>query len=208
VSYYGADVVPPTDRGTTHLSIYAPNGDAVSLTSTINDWFGAGFRSETTGILYNDEMDDFSTPGQNGRSGYPPTIPNYIKPNKRPVSSMVPVIFTDRQGDVKLIIGGSGGARIISAVAQGIMYKTWFGDDLGSSIVRPRIHHQLFPNVVSVDPDRPLRKMLLDGLAKIGHEITYEKKPGVSALQAIYVESPRKVYAKSDPRKSGHSAGF
>jgi len=208
VSYYGADVVPPTDRGTTHLSIYAPNGDAVSLTSTINDWYGSGFRSETTGIIYNNEMDDFSTPGQNTRFGYPPTIANYIKPNKRPVSSMVPVIFTDRQGDVKLVIGGSGGPKIITAVAQGIMYKTWFGDDLGSSILRPRIHHQLFPNVVGGESDRPLRKKVLDGLAKIGHEINLEVKPEYSALQAIYVESPSKVYAKSDPRKYGHSAGF
>ena len=72
----------------------------------------------TTGILYNDEMDDFSTPGQDSRFGFPPTAANYIKPNKRPVSSMVPVILTDKQGDVKLIIGGSGGTHIITAVVQ------------------------------------------------------------------------------------------
>ena len=63
-------------------------------------------------------MDDFSTPGQNTRFGYPPTAANYIKPNKRPVSSMAPVIITDKQGDVKLVIGGSGGPKIITAVVQ------------------------------------------------------------------------------------------
>lgn len=63
-------------------------------------------------------MDDFSTPGQNSRFGYPPTPSNYIKPKKRPVSSMTPVILTDKNGDAKLITGASGGPKIITAVAQ------------------------------------------------------------------------------------------
>lgn len=208
ISYYGADIEPPTDKGTTHLSIYAPNGDAVSLTSTINDWYGAGFRSLNTGILYNNEMDDFSTPGIPTRFGYPPTKANYIKPKKRPVSSMLPVILTDKEGDVKLVIGGSGGPKIITAVAQGIMYLTWFGDDLGKAVIRPRIHHQLYPNVVGGESNRALPKYILDGLEKIGHQIHLEEKPEYSALQGVYIESPNNVYAKSDPRKYGHSAGF
>ncbi|XP_065664152.1 glutathione hydrolase 1 proenzyme [Hydra vulgaris] len=208
ISYYGAELPPPTDRGTTHLSIYAANGDAVSLTSTINDWYGSGFRSLTTGILYNNEMDDFSTPGQNTRFGYPPTAANYIKPNKRPVSSMAPVIMTDRFGDVKLVIGGSGGPKIITAVVQGIMYKTWFNDDLGQAVIRPRIHHQLIPNIVGGESNRALPQVVSDGLSKIGHELRYVVKPEYSAIQAIYIEKPGEVYAKSDPRKYGHSSGY
>ena len=80
--------------------------------------YGAGFRSLNTGIVYNNQMDDFSTNGQSTRFGYPPSKANYIKPKKRPVSSMVPVIMTDKEGDVKLVIGGSGGPKIITAVAQ------------------------------------------------------------------------------------------
>lgn len=208
VSYYGAEILPPTDNGTTHLSIFAPNGDAVSLTSTINDWYGACFRSQNTGIMYNNEMDDFSTPGVNTRFGYPPTIYNYIKPNKRPVSSMAPVILTNRNGDVKLVIGSSGGPRIITATVQGIMHATWFGFDLGNAVVRPRIHHQLLPNIIQGESNRALPKRILDGLVKIGHEISLEVKPEFSAIQAVYVDGPGKVYAKSDPRKYGHSAGF
>lgn len=209
VSFYGPELdTIPTDQGTTHLSVYAENGDAVSLTSSINDWYGAGFRSLTTGIVYNNQMDDFSTLGQSTRFGYPPSKANYIKPKKRPVSSMVPVILTDKEGDVKLVIGGSGGPRIITAVAQGIMYMTWFGDDLGKAVLRPRIHHQLIPNIIGGESNRALPKPVLDGLAQLGHSIKLEERPEYSALQAVYVESPNAVYAKSDPRKYGHSAGY
>lgn len=208
VSYYGAEIAPPIDNGTTHVSIYAPNGDAVSFTTSVNDWYGAGFRSHNTGIIYNNCMDDFSTPGQYTRFGYPPTPTNYIKPNKRPVSSMTPVILTDKNGDAKLITGGSGGPKIITAVAQGIMYKIWFGDDLGQSVIRPRIHHQLIPDVVGGESNRALNKKVLKGLEKIGHKLNLLEMPEYSALQSIYIDGPDKVYAKSDPRKYGHSAGY
>jgi len=209
VSYYDPELdTVPTDKGTTHLSIYDADGDAVSLTSSINDWYGAGFRSLTTGIVYNNQMDDFSTNGVSTRFGYPPSKANYIKPKKRPVSSMVPVIMTDKDGNVKLVIGGSGGPKIITAVAQGIMHVTWFGDDLGKAVIRPRIHHQLIPNIVGGESNRALPKPVLDGLEKLGHKIELVERPEYSALQAVYVESPGNVYAKSDPRKYGHSAGY
>jgi len=206
--YYGAEMAPPIDAGTTHLSIYAPNGDAVSLTSTINDWYGASYRSTNTGVMYNNEMDDFSTPGQNTRFGFPPTSANYIKPGKRPISSMAPCILVDKNGDVKMVIGGSGGPKITTAVVQGIMYKIWFGNDLGQSVVRPRIHHQLLPNVVGGESNRALSQAVLEGLEKLSHKLEMVVKPEYSALQSIYVEGAGKIYAKSDPRKYGHSAGF
>ena len=80
--------------------------------------FGGGYRSKTTGITYNNEMDDFSTPGKSNLYGYPPTEANYIRPKKRPLSSMCPSIITDAKGDVKMVAGASGGSRIISGTAQ------------------------------------------------------------------------------------------
>ena len=88
------------------------------------------------------------------------------------------------------------------------MYKLWFDDDLGKAVTRPRIHHQLFPYVVGGELNRALPLKVLKGLAKIGHELNMEIRPEYSALQAIYVDGPNKVYAKSDPRKYGHSAGY
>ena len=82
----------------------------------IFDRYGSVFRSLKTGIIYNNEMDKFSTPGQLEIFDDPHT--NLIKPGKRPISSMVPVILTDKKGDVKLVIGGSGGPKIITAVVQ------------------------------------------------------------------------------------------
>lgn len=208
ISYYGVNIDPPTDHGTTHVSIYAPNGDAVSFTSSINDWYGAAYRSKNTGIIYNNGMDDFSTPGQNSRFGYPPTESNYIKPNKRAVSSMTPIIITDKNGNVKLVIGASGGPKIITAVAQGIIFKLLCNDELGLSIIRPRVHHQLIPNIVGGEVRRSLDAVVLKGLEKLKHEIKLIDMPEYSAIQAIFVDGKNKVYAKSDPRKYGHSAGF
>ena len=80
--------------------------------------FGGGYRSLKTGIIYNNEMDDFSTPGKSNLYGYPPTEANYIRPKKRPLSSMCPSIITDQNGDVKMVAGASGGSRIITGTAQ------------------------------------------------------------------------------------------
>ena len=88
------------------------------------------------------------------------------------------------------------------------MYKIWFGNDLGQSVVRPRIHHQLLPNVVGGESNRALSQAVLEGLEKLSHKLEMVVKPEYSALQSIYVEGAGKIYAKSDPRKYGHSAGF
>ena len=133
------------DHGTSHISILAPNGDAVGATSTINTWFGSGVMSESTRIPLNNEMDDFSTPNTTNIYGIPSSSTNYIRPGKRPASSMSPSIVIDKQNNVKLVVGASGGPKIISAVAYVTLRNLLLGNDIKSAIDSPRPHHQLVP---------------------------------------------------------------
>ena len=117
-THYGAEFqYVPEDHGTSHISILGPNGDAVSVTSTVNTYFGSGVMSESTGIIFNNQMDDFSTPNTTNNYGIPSSSMNFIKPFKHPMSSMSPSIVVDDQNRVRFVVGASGGPRIISAVA-------------------------------------------------------------------------------------------
>ncbi|KJH52275.1 putative gamma-glutamyltransferase [Dictyocaulus viviparus] len=119
-SYYGgiAQTQVP-DHGTSQVSVLDEYGNGVSSTTTINRWFGAAVESEEYGIVWNDEMDDFSTPGMANGFGFAPSETNFIEPGKRPMSSMSPmVIFDGKTKKLKMVIGGSGGSKIISAVAK------------------------------------------------------------------------------------------
>ncbi|KAG0719917.1 Glutathione hydrolase 1 proenzyme [Chionoecetes opilio] len=143
--HYGAITTTKEDHGTAHLSLLAPNGDAVAVTSTINLYFGAGIRSKQTGIVLNDEMDDFSAPNITSYFGLPPSPANFIRPGKRPLSSMCPAVFIDSEGDVRLVIGAAGGTKISSGVAWVSLNNLWLGDNIKEAIDARRIHHQLFP---------------------------------------------------------------
>lgn len=116
-SHYGATYSLVEDHGTAHINVLAANGDAVSVTSTINNIFGSKIVSRSTGIILNDEMDDFSTPGKSNSYGVPASVANFIKPGKRPLSSMCPIIILDEHKNVRLLIGGAGGIKITSSVA-------------------------------------------------------------------------------------------
>ncbi|RWS19942.1 gamma-glutamyltranspeptidase 1-like protein, partial [Leptotrombidium deliense] len=96
VSYYG-DVFTVNDRGTAHVSVTDKFGNAVAVTSTINGYFGSLLMSPSTGIVWNNEMDDFSSPGITNEYNIPPTKYNHVAPGKRPISSMCPSIFVDRK---------------------------------------------------------------------------------------------------------------
>ncbi|KAF6164213.1 hypothetical protein GIB67_010183 [Kingdonia uniflora] len=135
------------DHGTSHFCIVDSNRNAVSMTTTVNYVFGAGVLSPSTGIVLNNEMDDFSTPTENTADKLPPAPANFIEPNKRPLSSMTPIIVL-KDNQLAGVIGGSGGLYIIPAVIQVFLNYFVLGMEPLASVQAPRIYHKLIPNVV------------------------------------------------------------
>ncbi|EEC18510.1 gamma-glutamyltranspeptidase precursor, putative, partial [Ixodes scapularis] len=152
VHYFGEEPFQP-DHGTAHASFLSPNGDAVAVTSTVNFYFGSMVRSG--GVMLNNEMDDFSVPGTSNLYGVAPSEANYAAPGKRPMSSMAPAVVVGRDGDVQLVLGGAGGAKITSGIALVSMRYLWQGNNIKEAIDFPRVHHQLLPNQVDVEANFP-----------------------------------------------------
>ncbi|XP_066268924.1 glutathione hydrolase 1 proenzyme-like [Branchiostoma lanceolatum] len=205
-TYYGPSYVTSPDGGTSHLSVMAPNGDAVAVTSTVNTYFGAKRRSPSTGILLNNEMDDFSSPNLTNAFGVPPSPANFIEPGKRPLSSMTPCIILDSNNDVRMAVGASGGSKITTATAYVTMQHLWLGlDDIGDAVEKPRLHHQLRPQHIDVEEFRPFTpEEVLQGLREKGHRI---KEAGSAIVQAI-AKIGADITAHSDSLKGGFPSGF
>ncbi|KAI1794183.1 gamma-glutamyltranspeptidase [Ganoderma leucocontextum] len=171
--YYNPMYDVVVDHGTSHSSVVDKNGMAVSLTTTVNLIFGSAVMDPVTGVILNDEMDDFSTPGTPNAFGLYPSPFNYPEPGKRPLSSTVPTIMEHEDGSFFLAIGGSGGSRIFPAIFQVLLNLDW-GMDVSAAIEYGRLHDQLFPTMV--DADDILPPALLDGLRAKGHNVTGEQQ--------------------------------
>ncbi|KAK6755934.1 hypothetical protein RB195_014367 [Necator americanus] len=156
-SYYGGiNQTHVPDHGTSQVSVLDEYGNGVSATTTINRWFGAAVESEAYGIVWNDEMDDFSTPGMANGFGFAPSETNFIQPGKRPMSSMSPmVIFDEKTKEPRMVIGGSGGSKIISAVAKAIVRPLIFGETIKQAIDSPMLHNQFTPDIAQIDDSFP-----------------------------------------------------
>lgn len=208
IDYYGGHfMAAPEDHGTAHISILAPNGDAVSVTGTINYVLGSLRRSKT-GIILNDEMDDFSIPGKVNVYGIPPSEVNFIRPGKRPMSSMAPSIIVNSQGDVELVIGSAGGSRITTSIVHSILHYYFFKskESLWKTFESKRLHHQLVPNQLYYEPN--FDPEIVKGLAALNHTMQIVTQTfGFGALVGVLADKDS-VQSAYDPRRGGSSIVF
>jgi len=191
---------------TTHLSVVDADGNAVAATLTINLSFGAGMIARGTGIVLNDEMDDFTAaPNAPNAFGLVQGERNAVGPRRRPLSSMTPTIVLDGD-DVFLVAGSPGGARIITATLQALVNVVDFGMDAREAVTAPRVHHQWAPATgwyeeygMSPDTRRELERR--------GHELT--ARPPMGNVQLIVRDRATGQWTgASDPRGCGLAAGF
>jgi len=207
-AYYGANTTFEEDHGTCHHSFLSPEGDAVSVTASVNLIWGCKFMSPSTGVIMNNQMDDFASPNITSAYNVPPSPNNFIAPGKRPMSSMSTTIVVDDQGRVRAVAGASGGTKIITAVAQVLLNIMYLGKNVKEAVDMRRFHHQLFP--MNLNYEDGLTTWLLDAMHGYGHNMTYSKyRVGGAAVQAIAVD-PRTgtITANADFRKKGTVDGF
>ncbi|KAL1467073.1 hypothetical protein MTO96_005931 [Rhipicephalus appendiculatus] len=171
--------------------------------TTVNYYFGSMLRT-SAGVVMNNQMDDFSTPGMRNFYGVAPSAANFIVPGKRPMSSMAPVVVVDENGDVQLALGGTGGAKITSGVALVVMRTLWQRNSIKAAIDYPRLHHQLIPNHLMVESFFP--KAYVEELRKLGHKVTYPKGR-FSIMMGVNKQNGR-LFANSDFRKGGTVDGI
>ena len=146
----------PDDSGTSHLSVVDGDGMAVALTTTVNLSFGSGQLDPNTGIVLNDEMDDFAArPGEANAFGLVQGENNAVGPGRRPLSSMTPTVVVGPDGAFLLAVGGAGGPRIITSTLQTLLGVVDAGLPPQEAIVRPRLHHQWLPATVFAEEALP-----------------------------------------------------
>lgn len=205
--HYNAKYASTEDHGTAHISVLSPEGDAVSVTSTINLLFGSGFASESTGIILNNEMRDFSSPNMTNGNGFASSPRNFVAPGKRAVSSMCPSIVLDENKNTVMVVGGAGGPKISTAVAWVILRHLIRGIDLKTSIYEKRFHHQLFPMEIIFEPEFETEaKDIVTGLSKLGHKYSFKDDNGFAAITGISTKDiSGKITAWSDKRRPGYT---
>jgi len=196
----------PRDEGTTHLSVTDSLGNAVAITKTINTPFGSGITVPGTGIVLNNEMDDFAVAlfRPNSYGLVDTSGANAVAPRKRPLSSMTPSMVL-RDGELLLVTGSPGGPRIISAVLQTILNVIDYGMDVAAAVAAPRIHHQWDPDLLYVEPAVP--RDVVEGLRRRGHRVEVSPRDW-SAAESIAIDRERGLHlGGSDPRRDGLALG-
>jgi gamma-glutamyltranspeptidase/glutathione hydrolase len=198
---------------TTHYSIVDPEGNAVAVTTTLNDDFGSRVTAEGLGFLLNDEMDDFaSKQGVPNMFGLIQGPANAIGPGKRPLSAMAPTIVL-KDGKLFLVLGSPGGPRIITTVANILMGVIDYGMNIQEAVNAPRFHQQWLPDVASVEQGFPPE--IVKRLESMSHHVEFGeidsgvREPYWSDGECIMVDPKRgDRLGASDKRNNGRAVGF
>jgi len=192
---------------TLHFSVTDDAGRAVSLTTTLNTSFGCGIVAAGTGIVLNNEMDDFSlAPGVPNTYGLIGGEANAVLPGKRPLSSMTPTIVEYAQAGKRpfLVLGSPGGPRIINAVFQVLVNVIDHGMPLQAAVNAPRVHHQWIPDLIYHE-DRALPADVRRALKALGHSLA--SKDPIGNVNAIGLDAHGHWLGAADPRKGGAAVG-
>jgi gamma-glutamyltranspeptidase/glutathione hydrolase len=192
---------------TTHFTVIDKDGMVVSNTYTINDLYGSRVTIKGTGVLMNDEMDDFAArPGVPNMFGLLQGERNKVEGRKRPLSSMTPTIVLRKDGSFWFALGARGGPRIISAVMQTVLNVIDHDMNIQNAIDAPRIHHQWLPDEVFFEPNgmSPDTRKILDSF---GHK--FAEKPGnIASATGIMVTDSGLRMGAIDPRSDGEAIGY
>jgi gamma-glutamyltranspeptidase/glutathione hydrolase len=198
--------IGPEHENTTHYSVVDPQGNAVAVTTTLNDSFGSSVTAGKLGFLLNDEMDDFtSKPGVPNGYGLLQSEANAIAPGKRPLSAMTPTIVL-KGGKLFLVLGSPGGPRIISTVANVLMGVVDFGLDIQQAVNAPRFHHQWEPDQIYIE-NVGLSPDTIKLLEARGHKI---KAQGYWSDAECIAVDPKSgdLLGASDGRNGGKAVGY
>jgi gamma-glutamyltranspeptidase / glutathione hydrolase len=192
---------------TTHLSVIDAQGNAVAVTTTLNDSYGAAVIVAGSGFFLNDEMDDFSIkPGEPNMYGVIGGEANKIEPQKRMLSSMTPTIV-ERHGKLFMVLGTPGGSTIITSVLQTFLNVVEFGMNMQQAVTAKRIHSQWLPDVIFAEKGAlPQRDSL--GLVQLGHQFDTEYLDGIGRVDAVLVRPDGKLEGGADPRGDDAAVGW
>lgn len=201
----GVLVVPESEQ-TTHLSIVDAEGNAVAVTTTLNDAYGSRVIVAGSGFLLNDEMDDFSIkPGVPNMYGAIGGEANKIEPGKRMLSSMTPTIL-EKDGKLFMVVGTPGGTTIITSVFQTILNVTEHNMTMQEAVAAPRFHSQWLPDEIQIEEENPIEEEIITALKAMGHTIQLRGQLG--RVDAILVLPDGKLEGGADPRGDDAAAGF
>ena len=205
VSAYDASGLESLETpGTSHIVTADHTGLSISLTTTVNLLFGSNLMVPETGIIMNNEMNDFSVPGISNAFGYVPSPANYVRPGKRPLSSITPVIVEWPNGTLYLTVGAAGGSRILTSTIQNVIHVLDQGMSSLQALSQPRLHDQLLPNLVSFE--YAYNNSTVAYMKGLGHNVTWIA-PGQSAAQALRLLPNGTFEAAGEPRQL-NSGGY
>ena len=192
---------------TTQFSILDAEGNAISLTVTLNGSYGSGVVSEKFGVSLNNEMDDFTTrPGEPNMFGLVQGFGNRVQPGKRPLSSMSPTLV-EKDGKIVMTLGAAGGPRIISSVIQTIYRVLVTGLDIDRAVQFPRVHHQFLPNKLYLDEFK-FSPEVVTGLQQRGHETVQQRPSYLGRIKAVRLNDKNYLEATFDNRSEGAVGGY